>query len=186
MPAMNRNLRSSIDNHAVINEDEVPLVPLRSGSISSNNKATRVSRPYQDDEDNDDDAAGWELDDFNSLKNDDDDDDDDPATTPSRSARYERVNNTDEESKVGIDDKDDDPALAMVKAVVPETDDPSLPNLTFRVWFLGSILAAVGAAISQLFFVSGGLYTLYNQCCQIDASLSSFCHYAPASSRHVL
>jgi len=46
-----------------------------------------------------------------------------------------------------------DPALQMVKAVVKETDDPSLPNITFRVLFLGTILCAVGAAISQLFFV---------------------------------
>jgi hypothetical protein len=54
------------------------------------------------------------------------------------------------------DDEDQDatdPALQMVKAVVKETDDPSLPNITFRVLFLGTILCAVGAAISQLFFV---------------------------------
>jgi len=48
---------------------------------------------------------------------------------------------------------EEDPTLAMVKSVVKETDDPSLPNLTVRVVLLGSILCAIGAAISQLFFV---------------------------------
>lgn len=47
-----------------------------------------------------------------------------------------------------------DTTLAMVRSVVKETDDPSLPCITFRVLLLGSMLCAVGAAISQLFFVS--------------------------------
>lgn len=51
------------------------------------------------------------------------------------------------------DNIEDDPALEMVRKVVKETDDPSLPNITFRVLLLGTILCAVGAAISQLFFV---------------------------------
>jgi len=36
--------------------------------------------------------------------------------------------------------------------VVPETDDPSIPTLTIRVWLLGTALCILGAAISQLFF----------------------------------
>ena len=58
------------------------------------------------------------------------------------------------ESEKHKDQDAEDPALAMVRAVVKETDDPSLPNITFRVLLLGSLLCTLGAAISQLFFVS--------------------------------
>lgn len=36
--------------------------------------------------------------------------------------------------------------------IVPESDDPTLPTLTFRVFLLGTILCIVGASVSQLFF----------------------------------
>lgn len=35
---------------------------------------------------------------------------------------------------------------------VSDTDDPTLPTLTFRVVFLGTIFCVLGAAASQLFF----------------------------------
>lgn len=63
------------------------------------------------------------------------------------------------------DDEDDDgskSALNMVKTVVAETDDPSLPNITFRVLLLGTILCAIGAAISQLFFVGADPHSCLN------------------------
>ncbi|KAK4051978.1 hypothetical protein OIO90_004508 [Microbotryomycetes sp. JL221] len=50
------------------------------------------------------------------------------------------------------EDLDADSARTMVHKVVPESDDPTLPTLTFRVFLLGSILCVFGAAISQLFF----------------------------------
>lgn len=158
-----RNLRSSIDDGNAgyaMNEEEVPLVPLRASTSTrghASTKKTRVTSHLEDndsehDNNDDDDGEGWELDDFTSNTSKDNlhEAADYDLTTSSRSGR---VRLQDEEKN--IDDKEvDDPALAMVKAVVPETDDPSLPNLTFRVFVLGSILCGVGAAISQLFFVS--------------------------------
>ncbi|GAA5852429.1 hypothetical protein JCM8547_006778 [Rhodosporidiobolus lusitaniae] len=55
-------------------------------------------------------------------------------------------------------DREVDSAEAMVRRartkaqVVPESDDPTLPTLTFRVWILGTLLCVFGAAVSQLFF----------------------------------
>ncbi|KAK0553947.1 hypothetical protein OC845_000936 [Tilletia horrida] len=43
---------------------------------------------------------------------------------------------------------DDNP----VRKVVPETDDPTLPSLTFRVMLIGSVLCILGAAVAQTFF----------------------------------
>ncbi|KAK0566916.1 hypothetical protein OC844_000514 [Tilletia horrida] len=43
---------------------------------------------------------------------------------------------------------DDNP----VRKVVPETDDPSLPSLTFRVFLIGTFLCVLGAAVAQTFF----------------------------------
>lgn len=48
-------------------------------------------------------------------------------------------------------DEDED-ALRMVRKIVPETDIPSLPSLTFRSVFLGSVFTVLGAGMSQLFF----------------------------------
>ncbi|EGG06337.1 putative oligopeptide transporter [Melampsora larici-populina 98AG31] len=46
---------------------------------------------------------------------------------------------------------EDDPAR-MVAKVVPETDDPTLTTLTFRVWLIGGILGGIGAGVQQIFF----------------------------------
>lgn len=40
---------------------------------------------------------------------------------------------------------------AEVRACVGPTDDPELPSLTFRVWFIGCIFSALGAFINGLF-----------------------------------
>lgn len=151
-----RNLRSSIDDgHAALNEEEVPLVPLK----SSSSKHTRVSSHgdendgIDNDDGDDDNADGWELDDFPSNTS-RDNLHEAAAYDLATATRPGRVRLPDEEKDAPSSKlEDEDPALAMVKAVVPETDDPSLPNLTFRVLVLGSILCIVGAAISQLFFV---------------------------------
>lgn len=147
-----RNLRSSIDDgHAALNEDEVPLVPLK----SSSSKHTRVSSHEEGvDDDNDGSADGWELDDFTSNTSRDNLHEAADYDLATASRAHGRVRLQDEEKdNLSKSEEEEDPALAMVKAVVPETDDPSLPNLTFRVLVLGSILCIVGAAISQLFFV---------------------------------
>ncbi|KAG0658686.1 hypothetical protein C6P46_005682 [Rhodotorula mucilaginosa] len=53
-------------------------------------------------------------------------------------------------AKAGTRSEED--AAEMVRRVVPETDDTSLPTLTPRVLILGTILCIFGASISQLFF----------------------------------
>ncbi|CAG8512033.1 7682_t:CDS:2 [Ambispora leptoticha] len=40
-------------------------------------------------------------------------------------------------------------SIAIVRAVVPTTDNSSLPCLTFRFWLLGTIFTVLGAAVSQ-------------------------------------
>jgi hypothetical protein len=147
-----RNLRSAIDDGHAVNEEELPLVPLQA-SHDNKDKHTRVSSHAGDTDDAQDGQDGWELDDFDSNASRDNlpEAADYDLATASRPGSGRRVKLPDEE-KDG-DARDDDPAMAMVKAVVLETDDPSLPNLTFRVLVLGSILCIVGAAISQLFFV---------------------------------
>lgn len=176
-----RNLRSSIDDGNAgyaLNEEEVPLVPLRASTSTrshASTKRTRVTSHLEDNDDDDnDDGEGWELDDFTSNTSKDnlhEAADYDLAT----SSRNGRVRLQDEEKDINSKDEDD-PALAMVKAVVPETDDPSLPNLTFRVFVLGSILCGVGAAISQLFFVS--VFSVYWNYPQLS---SQSCRYTCAS-----
>lgn len=46
----------------------------------------------------------------------------------------------------------EDSTVTMVRQVVPETDIPSLPSLTFRSVLLGSLFTILGAGMSQLFF----------------------------------
>ncbi|BGP41555.1 hypothetical protein JCM10449v2_005546 [Rhodotorula kratochvilovae] len=45
-----------------------------------------------------------------------------------------------------------DSAVAVVRKVVPESDDPTLPCLTPRVFILGTVLCIFGASVSQIFF----------------------------------
>ncbi|BEJ16019.1 hypothetical protein CspHIS471_0506240 [Cutaneotrichosporon sp. HIS471] len=40
---------------------------------------------------------------------------------------------------------------AEVRAVVDPTDDPSMPSLTFRTWFIGCLFSGIGAFINELF-----------------------------------
>lgn len=42
---------------------------------------------------------------------------------------------------------------AEVRAVVDNTDDPTMPSLTFRVWVIGIVFAGAGAFINQLFSI---------------------------------
>jgi hypothetical protein len=42
---------------------------------------------------------------------------------------------------------------AEVRAVVDNTDDPTTPSLTLRVWFLGTLFVIGGAFINQLFSI---------------------------------
>lgn len=42
---------------------------------------------------------------------------------------------------------------AMVRGVVDNFDDPTMPSLTFRVWFIGIIFVGAGSFINQLFTI---------------------------------
>lgn len=65
-----------------------------------------------------------------------------------RRGRRERAGRTDEEDeKSSLDDP-----MTLISRAVPETDDPTMPTLTFRVVVIGSFFCVLGAGISQLFF----------------------------------
>ncbi|SGZ21315.1 BQ5605_C021g09355 [Microbotryum silenes-dioicae] len=89
----------------------------------------------------------------------------DSTTFPTRSSHDRHSQDHDDEDKALADEMDHDEiplfkdedldldsAMSMVRRIVPESDDPTLPALTFRVFILGTILCILGAAVSQLFF----------------------------------
>lgn len=49
------------------------------------------------------------------------------------------------------DVEDDTSPYPEVRAVVPETDDPSIPVNTLRMWLLGTIWVLIGAGVNQFF-----------------------------------
>lgn len=42
-------------------------------------------------------------------------------------------------------------AYPEVRAVAANTDDPSIPSLTFRVWVIGTLFSAIGCVINTVF-----------------------------------
>ncbi|KAI3969485.1 hypothetical protein MKX01_020046 [Papaver californicum] len=46
---------------------------------------------------------------------------------------------------------DDHPPIEEVRLVVPETDDPSLPVMTFRAWFLGTVSCTILIFLNTFF-----------------------------------
>ncbi|KZS97226.1 OPT oligopeptide transporter [Sistotremastrum niveocremeum HHB9708] len=50
-----------------------------------------------------------------------------------------------------VGDLDDDSPYPEVRAAVPNTDDPSIPVNTFRVWFLGTIVTILLSGMNQFF-----------------------------------
>lgn len=137
--------------HSGDEEVEVPLVALNSDSKrKGKGKATTVS-DSEDEEEEDDDEDGISINDELHPSN----FDTEKEQAPRRSRRP---------CDAHEDDRDDD-ALAMLDLLVhDDKDDPTLPNLTFRVLLLGSILCMIGAAISQLFFVSQSHADLLELC----------------------
>lgn len=51
-------------------------------------------------------------------------------------------------------------SIAIVAAIVPTTDDPSLPVWTFRAFLLGTIFTALGSTIAQIFYFKSNALTL--------------------------
>ncbi|WFD25942.1 hypothetical protein MNAN1_000915 [Malassezia nana] len=58
----------------------------------------------------------------------------------------------DEDQPEELSEDEDDDGLRMIRQVVPETDNPHLPSLTFRAVVLGTLFTILGAGMSQLFF----------------------------------
>ncbi|ORX58182.1 OPT family small oligopeptide transporter [Hesseltinella vesiculosa] len=56
-----------------------------------------------------------------------------------------------EQVKVGDFEEEDSP-IEEVRAVVPNTDDPSLPVYTFRMWFLGIMFTGALGFVNQFFY----------------------------------
>ncbi|CAO3637700.1 unnamed protein product [Mucor hiemalis] len=59
-----------------------------------------------------------------------------------------------DEDVVGTKDLhfDEDSPIEEVRAVVPNTDDPTLPVYTFRMWFLGIVFSCLLAFVNQFFW----------------------------------
>ncbi|CAD6972700.1 unnamed protein product [Tilletia controversa] len=109
-----------------------PLTPGQSGLKASSAKQP-VKAEHSDDDDDDDDLELPEL--SYGLGQEEED------SVPLRRSGGKRSE--------GKDELDDD---NPVRKVVPETDDPTLPSLTFRVVLIGSLLCVLGAAVAQTFF----------------------------------
>ena len=119
----------------VTKESYPPTTPLLSGSEEA------LDRDGWAQTEEDDDWEGDEADAF--------------IMNEMQSRNSARVHTGEEEGKRGYtkgDDDDDFSPLAQVAKVVPATDDPTIPSLTFRAILLGSIFAIMGAAMSQVFF----------------------------------
>ncbi|MCO5589886.1 hypothetical protein L7F22_043855 [Adiantum nelumboides] len=139
--------RESIDNEADLDEEYVDeTFQMRTTRRSDDENVPGSSRKISKN-----DKRGIEL----SDEEDDEDDEELGADAPlvgetrrQRRERRERRANTEEEGeKSSLDDP-----MSLIRRAVPETDDPSLPTLTFRVVFIGSFFCILGAGISQLFF----------------------------------
>lgn len=55
---------------------------------------------------------------------------------------------------------EDDSPYPEVRAAVPSTDDPSLPQNTIRMWFLAFILSTIGAGMNLLFSLHAPSFTV--------------------------
>jgi hypothetical protein len=64
---------------------------------------------------------------------------------------------------------------AEVRAVVDNTDDPSMPSFTFRVWFIGILFSGIGAVINQLFTLRQPPITINSEVAQLLACESKSC-----------
>ncbi|KAG0679350.1 hypothetical protein C6P43_003890 [Kluyveromyces marxianus] len=64
-----------------------------------------------------------------------------------------------EDEYAGIVVEDDSP-YPEVRASVPSTDDPTIPQNTVRVWVIGMIMATIGSALNMLFSLHAPSITL--------------------------
>lgn len=87
-----------------------------------------------------------------------------PGLTPSRSPSHRRSSRETKASYkklldviVSGDEVPDDSPIAEVRANVSNTDDPTIPVFTFRVFVLGVLFCTTGASLNVFFNVCAGL-----------------------------
>ncbi|KAG0064924.1 hypothetical protein BGZ93_003483, partial [Podila epicladia] len=58
----------------------------------------------------------------------------------------------DVEAHLELNEEDNSP-IEEVRVTVPNTDDPSIPCNTFRMWFLGLLFTAIISFVNQFFYL---------------------------------
>ncbi|GJJ70241.1 hypothetical protein EMPS_02590 [Entomortierella parvispora] len=68
-----------------------------------------------------------------------------------------------ERSDVVLEEEEENSCIEAVRAVVPITDDPSLPVMTFRFWVLSTLFSIIGAMINQYYYfrTTSGTFSIY-------------------------
>ncbi|KAF9331675.1 hypothetical protein BG006_005454, partial [Podila minutissima] len=64
----------------------------------------------------------------------------------------EKIERHDVEGHLELNEEDDSP-IEEVRVTVPNTDDPSIPCNTFRMWFLGLLFTAIISFVNQFFYL---------------------------------
>ncbi|KAG0346498.1 hypothetical protein BG005_000702 [Podila minutissima] len=63
----------------------------------------------------------------------------------------EKLGHIDPEEQLEL--QEDDSPIEEVRVTVPNTDDPSIPCNTFRMWFLGLLFTAIISFVNQFFYL---------------------------------
>lgn len=71
--------------------------------------------------------------------------------------KLEAIISQDEYANMSVED---DSPYPEVRAAVPTTDDPLMPQNTVRVWVLGLVLSTIGSAMNMLFSLHSPSFTL--------------------------
>lgn len=64
-----------------------------------------------------------------------------------------------EDSYAGITIEDDSP-IPEVRAAVPSTDDPTIPQSTLRLWVIGLLMTTIGSGLNVLFSLHAPVFTI--------------------------
>ncbi|KAF9318874.1 hypothetical protein BG003_010391 [Podila horticola] len=64
----------------------------------------------------------------------------------------EKLGHIDPEEQLELQEEDDSP-IEEVRVTVPNTDDPSVPCNTFRMWFLGLLFTGIISFVNQFFYM---------------------------------
>ncbi|KAF9371268.1 hypothetical protein CPC16_003152 [Podila verticillata] len=64
----------------------------------------------------------------------------------------EKIGHIDAEQQLELHEEDDSP-IEEVRVTVPNTDDPSVPCNTFRMWFLGLLFTCIISFVNQFFYM---------------------------------